>query len=353
MVVRQCACDSMALRRVSVKLIHVSAGVLISLLLCAHSQPAWVPSQFSLRPYKREAALLTQRKASPGEETAKPVVAVLGAGGRTGALVVEALLRGRKAKPRALTRSGDWQPVSKDVKVTAENVEIGAADVTDKASLVAALAGASAVVFAAAYSRGKSEPKDVDNLGLVNTAQAVLENGVGRLVVVSSAAVTRPYSPIGILLNTVGSGVLNEKLEGEKAIKKMLKGTGSTYTIVRPGGLKEAPALGPNQLTFNQGDTYVADVPRADVAAVCAVAATDAANPGGGKTFEMFKAGNSQSPLMPWYKGKKRYMVRGSECGASCRIMLSKLRPDKEVYDVPGPLPFGIDDFTMKELGNA
>eukprot|EP00930_Biecheleria_cincta_P057548 TRINITY_DN43469_c0_g1_i1.p1 TRINITY_DN43469_c0_g1~~TRINITY_DN43469_c0_g1_i1.p1 ORF type:complete len:356 (+),score=52.13 TRINITY_DN43469_c0_g1_i1:62-1069(+) len=334
----------------ALRLMHVMAGLILSLVLFAHCPRTWVTSQFSQR---RGAEALTQRSASPDGEAAKPVVAVLGAGGRTGALVVEALLRGGKAKPRALTRSGTWQPVTKDMTVTAEDVETGSADVTDKASLLAALAGASAVVFAAAYSRGKSEPKDVDNAGLVKTAEAVLEVGVERLVVVSSAAVTRPYSPVGILLNTVGSGVLNEKLEGEKAIKKMLKGTGSTYTIVRPGGLKDGGALGPGQLTFNQGDTYVADVPRADVAAVCAVAATDPANPGGGKTFEMFKSGNSQSPLMPWYKGKKRYMVRGSECGASCRVMLSKLRPDKEVYDVPGPLPFGVEDFQMKEMGSA
>eukprot|EP00913_Durusdinium_trenchii_P023893 g22438.t1 len=55
-------------------------------------------------------------------------------------------------------------------KVNREDVEVGQADVTDSGSLALALAGVSAVVFAAAYSRGKTEPKDVDNDAWINDA---------------------------------------------------------------------------------------------------------------------------------------------------------------------------------------
>lgn len=275
------------------------------------------------------------------EGSGRPVVAVLGANGRTGSMVVEALTRS-SAKPRALTRSGEWKP-PQDSKVNLEDVEIGQADVTDPSSLVAALTGVSAVVFAAAYARGKTEPKDVDNGGLVNCAKVILDKGIGRLVVVSSASVTRPYAPVGVLLNTIGSGVLNEKLKGENKIKEMFENTESTYTIVRPGGLTMDPAVGFSELQFNQGDTYVGNVPRADVAATCAVAATDPLNSGAGKTFEMFKA-RTRQPLLPWYRGKTRYIIGNVPDGSA---MLARLRPDTEVYDVPGALPISLDDFAL------
>ncbi|CAJ1375172.1 unnamed protein product [Effrenium voratum] len=271
----------------------------------------------------------------------RPVVAVVGANGRTGSLAVEAIAKGGLAKARALTRSGNWQP--EDASINQEQFEVGQADVTDASSLAAAFAGVAAVVFAAAYSRGKTKPQDVDNAGLVNCAKAVLEQGVERLVVVSSASVTRPYAPVGILLNTIGSGVLSEKLEGEDKVKELFEGSESSYTIVRPGGLTMEPPAGFVELQFNQGDTYVGSVPRADVAAVCAVAASDPLNSGANKTFEMFK-GRGRSPLLPWYRGKTRYMVGGV---SDCSAMLARLRPDKEVYDIPGALPIGLADFEM------
>ncbi|CAE7256304.1 unnamed protein product [Symbiodinium pilosum] len=277
------------------------------------------------------------------DRAGRPVVAVLGANGRTGSLVVEALLRDGLAVPRALTRNGTWTMLDKVSGEDASRVQLGKADVADPSSLGAALAGVSAVVFAAAYARGKTQPKDVDNEGLVNCAKVVVQEGIDRLIVVSSGSVTRPYAPVGILLNTIGSGVLNEKLQGENRMKEILQGSSSSYTIVRPGGLTTDPADGFLELQFNQGDTYVGNVARADVAAVCAVAATDPLNSGAGKTFEMFKA-RTRNPLLPWYRGRTRYMVGGlRDCGA----MLARLRPDKEVYDVPGMLPLSLDDFKL------
>lgn len=254
-------------------------------------------------------------------------VAVLGAGGKTGRLCVEAL-RNIGAEPRALSRSGGGGGAADD--------SVDRADVTDYASLTGALAGASAVIFAAAFSRGRSLPKDVDNAGLVNAARAVKELRIPRLVVVSSAATTRPYAPVGALLNLVGSGVLLEKLQGEREMRGILEGSGSTYTVLKPGGLKQDGAVGPMRLEFNQGDTLVGSVPRADVAAVAAAAATDPENRGAGKTFELYEAA-SKNPLMPWYPRESRYAVAGrSDLGE----MLGAVLPDGEVTDVPGFLPF-------------
>lgn len=261
-------------------------------------------------------------------------VAVLGAGGKTGSACVEALLA-RGVPAAALTRSGTWAP-NDGGAVPAGELTMGRADVTDYGSLKAALQNASAVIWAAAYSRGKSLPKDVDNAGLVNTARAVKELGVPRLVVVSSAATTRPYAPVGVLLNVIGSGVLMEKLQGEKEMQGLLSNTGSTYTILKPGGLKQGPANGISKLEFNQGDTLVGSIQRRDVAEVAVAAALDPENRGAGKTFELYEAA-SRNPLLPWYSKESKYAVAGRDDAAA---MFAELLPDGQVNDVPGFLPF-------------
>jgi len=251
-----------------------------------------------------------------------PVVAVLGAGGRTGSLIPRELQR-LGAEPVALTRSGKWSPPEGE---SDQGVRMDKADVTDVASLTAALAGCTAVIWAAAFSRGASTPKEIDNAGLVNTARVVRDLGIQRLVVVSSAATTKPYSPVGLLLNTVANGVLIEKLKGESEMKGILSGSSSTYTIIKPGGLRLGEAEGFSALEFNQGDTHAGAVQRADVAAVAAVCAVDPENRGAMKTFEMYEAA-SRSGLFPW-EGEPTLAVAGD---ADCGKMLSQLRTDSDL----------------------
>ena len=69
-----------------------------------------------------------------------------------------------------------------------------------------------------------------------------------RLVIVSSGAVSKPLSPVYILLNLVGKGIMKAKIEGENEVRKMYAALGPDselgYTIVRPGGLTEEEPLG-------------------------------------------------------------------------------------------------------------
>lgn len=313
--------------------VAAAAALLAGISLLHSGIPLALVLGGSKLPALRGAALPRSAAAAAASDLASPVVAVLGANGRTGGLVVEALLKAG-ARPRALTRSGRWTPPGGGSAIPA-GVEVGQADVTDGASLAAGLAGAVAVVFACAYSRGGSPPRDVDNAGLVRTARVVRDQGIGRLIVVSSCAVTRPYAPVGILLNVIGGGVLLEKLKGESEMRGILKGSKSTYTVVRPGGLKMGPASGFAKLEFNQGDTLVGGVQRADVAAVCAEAALDPENRAAGKTFEMYEAAG-RNGLLPWY-GESKYMVGGQ---MDCGRMLGTLLDDEAVTDVPGFLPF-------------
>eukprot|EP00415_Alexandrium_ostenfeldii_P004074 UN4074 len=118
-------------------------------------------------------------------------------------------------------------------------------------------------------------------------------------------------------------------------MRGILRDSGSSYTIVRPGGLKTGDAVGFEELEFNQGDTLVGGVQRADVAAVCAAAALDPDNRAADKTFEMYEA-KSRNGLLPWY-GDSKYIVDGRR---DCGEMLGALRDDADVTDVPGFLPF-------------
>ena len=75
-------------------------------------------------------------------------------------------------------------------------VTYGSGDVTNSASIMNAVKGASGVIFAASSSGKKKggDPAHVDYLGVYNTARACLDCEVPKLVVISAGTVTRPES---------------------------------------------------------------------------------------------------------------------------------------------------------------
>jgi len=132
---------------------------------------------------------------------------------------------------------------------------------------------------------------------------------------VTSGAVTRPYAPVGLLLNVIGKGVLFEKKKGEESLRRILSGSGVDYTIIRPGGLRDMPALGAQKTELNQGDTVVGSVPRADVAAAVAAAVVAPEKFASGATFEMYSVDSKMEmgprPLLPWYSLPSGYETSG------------------------------------------
>ena len=136
-----------------------------------------------------------------------------------------------------------------------------------------------AVIFAASASRQadakkSSNAKAVDNIGLVNCAKLCIEKSVPRLVVVSSGGVSKPSSAVYIFLNLAANGIMDAKIAGEDAVRKLYaapelieKNIG--YTVVRPGGLLRDPGMGVSAVELNQGDTKSGRINRADVAAIC------------------------------------------------------------------------------------
>jgi uncharacterized protein YbjT (DUF2867 family) len=223
-------------------------------------------------------ALLAVAAGASAAQAAGELVAVAGATGRTGKLVVEQLVA-RGYKVRALVRD----PATAQGKLPA-GVEVVAGDVRDPKQLAAGFKGAKYAIVSIGASGGPKAdaggtPQDIDNRGVANAAQAAKAAGIAHLVLVSSSAVTQSATYPQAFMRPI----LAAKFEGEQA----LRASGVPYTIVRPGGLVDEPG-GRLPVQFAQGDTTTGRIPRADVATACieSLGRKDAF----GRTAEIFSA---------------------------------------------------------------
>jgi uncharacterized protein YbjT (DUF2867 family) len=210
-------------------------------------------------------------------------VAVAGADGRTGRLVVRELLAAGYPV-RALVRD----PADGGF---AEGVDVVQADAREPSALGPALAGATAHVIAIGARPGDaaSGPEQVDYRGVQNLASAAAAAQLGHVVLVSSAGVTRDDHP----LNRRFDDVLQWKARGEAA----LRASGVPWTIIRPGGLTDADT-GAGGVRLVQGDAGTGFIPRADVARIAVAALGEPS--ARGRTFEAYAAGGP--PPADWAK---------------------------------------------------
>jgi uncharacterized protein YbjT (DUF2867 family) len=136
--------------------------------------------------------------------------------------------------------------------------DLEAASAADVAAL---LAGADAVVFAAGAGPGSGVPRkdSVDRAASVLMAEAAGQAGVRRFVQVSSMGAGQPPRP--------GSDeVWAAYIAAKTAAEDDLRARDLDWTIVRPGGLTDAPAVGSVRLA--PPPVPRGTIPRADVAAV-------------------------------------------------------------------------------------
>lgn len=206
--------------------------------------------------------------ASSDDDGDKPLVAVIGANGRTGALCVTACLN-RNIPVRALTRSGTWQTPD-SFMLNEKLLSVAACDVKDPTALASNLKGCTAVIYAASASKKGGDAKAIDNLGVVAAAETCLSENIERYVILSSTATTRPAS-LGYKFTNVLGGIMDEKRKGEMSVQTLYAADNSrcSYTIVRPGGLEEPKkneVLGPSALEISQGDVLAGIISRADLA---------------------------------------------------------------------------------------
>ena len=110
----------------------------------------------------------------------------IGSGGKTGKLVVEYLTTaGYTVRPTVRVVTADTKKsLFSSLPQSLLDGPISA-DVTNIASLTAALQGASAVVFAASASRKGGSAQQVDFVGLENVAKVCADLKIPRLVAIS------------------------------------------------------------------------------------------------------------------------------------------------------------------------
>ena len=174
------------------------------------------------------------------------------------ALLLERLLAERGDEAVGLIRNpaqvADVQKAGAEAVVC--DLEAASAD-----ELAALLSGADAVVFAAGAGPGSGAPRkdSVDRAASVLMADAAQRAGVRRFVQVSSMGAGQPPRP--------GSDeVWAAYITAKTAAEADLRARDLDWTILRPGGLTDAPATG--RIRLAPPPVPRGSIPRADVAAV-------------------------------------------------------------------------------------
>jgi uncharacterized protein YbjT (DUF2867 family) len=180
---------------------------------------------------------------------------VAGATGKTGSQIVRLLVE-RDIPVRALVRN-----LEKAKDVLPPEVECVVGDVLKPASLEDAIADCTVVLSAtgATPSFDVTQPYKVDCQGTKNLVDAAKAKGIEQFVMVSSLCVSKLFHPLNLF------GLI---LVWKKKAEEYLQGSGLTYTIVRPGGLKDEDNA--DSIVMSSADTlFDGSIPRVKVAQVC------------------------------------------------------------------------------------
>jgi uncharacterized protein YbjT (DUF2867 family) len=199
-------------------------------------------------------------------------VVVVGASGRTGALVVKALVKAGDSVVGTIRNPKHMAALVK------QGVEVAMIDL-DKSPLAdieQAFKGADAVVFAAGSGEGESSA--IDRKGVQRTVLAAEKAGVGRYVAVSalgaSTAVPKAFD----------TKEMKDYYKAKQAGNKRIRDSKLKWTILEPGGLTEGKGTG--KLALSEGnDIANKDIARDDVAA--AVVAVLREPKSAGHTFQL------------------------------------------------------------------
>ena len=152
-------------------------------------------------------------------------------------------------------------------------IELRQGDITDPASVAAAVAGADTIVMAHSRRLGEAgaSAEKVDYAGTVNVCEAARSVGtVSRLVVVTSNSVSLPGKTVVCMLNWMGGMGMAYKLRAEGVVRSC----GVPYVIVRPVGLKDDSS--DRTAVIQQTEHGLGRISRTAVGPVCARACMDA-----------------------------------------------------------------------------
>ncbi|MBT2517641.1 NAD(P)H-binding protein [Streptomyces sp. ISL-90] len=184
-------------------------------------------------------------------------IAVLGASGRTGGLVVHEA-RSRAHEVVAVVRRAASAPDG-----TIERIAEG----RDAAALARALSGCDAVVFAIGPS-GMNADHSVMRESMPALVEAMRIAGVRRLVVVSaSGPFTDGDDPfLRFVAKPIAQRILREPFSDFVATEPLVRSSELDWTIVRPPQLKDGAARGRYRRADGAGVPFGVSIRRADLA---------------------------------------------------------------------------------------
>ncbi|MEM7553257.1 MAG: SDR family oxidoreductase [Cyanobacteria bacterium P01_A01_bin.84] len=180
---------------------------------------------------------------------------VFGATGETGRRIVLELKR-HNIPVRAVVRD-----ITKAKTILPEDVEILVADVSQPSLIKEAIGDCTVLLCAtgATPSLDPTGPYKVDYEGNKNLVDAAKSMGIEHFVIVSSLCVSRFLHPLNLFWLI---------LYWKKQAEEYIQSSGLTYTIVRPGGLKNEDSSDP--IVMQSADTlFEGSIPRRKVAQVC------------------------------------------------------------------------------------
>ncbi|MBD1908431.1 SDR family oxidoreductase [Funiculus sociatus GB2-A5] len=181
---------------------------------------------------------------------------VAGATGETGRRIVQELVK-RNIPVRALVRN-----MEKARGILPDAAELVVGDVLKPETLSVALSDSTVVLCATGAAPGfdPTAPYKVDYEGTKNLVDAAKAKGIEHFVLVSSIGASQFFHPLNLFWL-----ILVWKKQAEEYIQK----SGLTYTIVRPGGLKNEDSS--DSVVMYNADTLSlsGSIPRQKVAQTC------------------------------------------------------------------------------------
>jgi uncharacterized protein YbjT (DUF2867 family) len=183
-------------------------------------------------------------------------VVVVGAGGRTGRLIVEKLVAAGHTAV-ATIRSAGHMPAM--VSLGAETVMLDLEHSTGP-DFQAQFKGADAVVFAAGSAAG--ETSALDRTGLIKTARAAESAGVRRYLNIASIGASTGMK----LTGEWATDEMRDYYKQKRAGNKYLRESSLDWIILEPAGLTDGKPTG--KVTISEAPLDPISIGRADVAAV-------------------------------------------------------------------------------------
>ncbi|WP_299492019.1 NAD(P)H-binding protein [Acaryochloris sp. IP29b_bin.137] len=179
---------------------------------------------------------------------------VAGATGQTGHRIVSQLVE-RGIPVRALVRD-----IDRAKSLLPDTAELVVGDVLDASSLERAISDCTVLLCATGAAPGFNPfaPLQIDYLGTKNLVDVAKTKNIEHFVLVSSLCTSKLLHPLNLFFLV---------LVWKKQAEQYLQNSGLTYTIVRPGGLKNED--NDNSIVMSAPDTlFEGSIPRTKVAEV-------------------------------------------------------------------------------------